>query len=470
MRHRLQKALKIVSIAMLVLGIGIINGANVSAKNDNNTQKKNENQNIEQNIVTVAFVDKQVEDTMYNQKQSVQRLSTVEDKIPEEDDTYIETDTAAEGAAAKWVNGVAVPMSKAEIEEFLEELYACQTQEEYEDMLKTLAYLNGGIDLSPFEWYWESLDELYSDEQIAIMRTGKREWKEVPNVVGMEAMEAYKYMLDRGFLARLNYYYDPDSDLPVDYCYAQEIAPGTLWNTDASIILSIQAPYELLGVSVNRDPDDENFNFDKEIFDQHDINYVPNVVGMTESDALRALEDAGFYNINVYYDFNYTDTPVGICTCQDWPAGEARAATGWMGIYIQSEPPMLYEIPNVIGLSESDACNQLWEAGFRVQPVYEYDPDSSQPVGMCMRQSHTGNHYDSYLLITIYIQIENPNPTPEPPEEPQQTPAPESSPEPSAELTPEPPSETAPEPSTEPSTEPIPQPSESTDDEGQAGE
>lgn len=475
MKHRLHKVLKIVSIAMLVLVIGILNGANVSAKNDNNIQKKNDKENIEQNKAAVAFVDKQVEDTMYNQKQSIQKLNTFEDKMPEEDDRYIETDNAAEDAAAKWVNGVAVPMSKAEIATFLDELYACETQAEYEDMLDTLAYYNGGIDLSKFEWYWEDLKQYYTDDQIEKMRYRQNRKQKVLNVIGLAAMDAYNKLTSEGFIVSLNYIYDSNTDIPIDYCYAQDPPGGSIWDINVSIGLWIQAPEALDGESVIRKPDDEEFDIGSIAQEYRDtVEYyttIPNVIGLSEAQAIRALETADLRDVRIQYGFHGKEIADGVCVNQYMNAG----CRYWNSdpFYVEFNDHSLEKgyVSYLVGNPVSDCIEILKRDGFNYHIIHEYD-GSDTPTGYCIWQEYP---CQSYLLlttcITIKVQAEPPqaSATPQPTPEPVPEPSSVATSEPVADPTPEPSSEPETDLIPEPSTGPTPEPAESTDGEGQVG-
>lgn len=76
-----------------------------------------------------------------------------QDSIATYKDPDHEEDDPPEVVGAKWVNGEAVPMTVAEVDEFLRQIYACETKEEFEALMDTVAYFNVGLDVSKFLWY-----------------------------------------------------------------------------------------------------------------------------------------------------------------------------------------------------------------------------------------------------------------------------------------------------------------------------
>lgn len=176
-----------------------------------------------------------------------QQISGGEETIDNEaiDEKVVEDETAdsesePRGKAALWVNGEKVVLTPAQLAEFNKKLYSCQTKEEYKALVSTIAYYNGGIDLSKFPWYWDDLKEIYTDEQIEMLKNNGNERRKIPSVEGMAAQAAFRKMTDAGFVVRLTYWYSPNSSVAPGYCYKQEFPAGTLWNIDASFFLWIQ--------------------------------------------------------------------------------------------------------------------------------------------------------------------------------------------------------------------------------------
>ena len=150
-----------------------------------------------------SIADNSIKTIYTNELQSMHSAYALAQEAKLEGDTsIIETDGNGEPVASMWVDGKSVPMSTEQIDELEEKIYKCKSQEEYEALMGTLQYYNKGVDLSRFSWFWDEMEPLYSDKQIAQMKSGKREWKKVPDVVGMKAREAYNRMVDAGFITR----------------------------------------------------------------------------------------------------------------------------------------------------------------------------------------------------------------------------------------------------------------------------
>lgn len=348
--------------------------------------------------------------------------------------------------AAKWVSGELVELTSQQLADFEDQLYSCKTKEEYEALMDTLAYYNKGVDLSQFSWYWDEMEEIYSDEQIAMMKNGKREWKAIPNVVGMEAMKAYRVLTDAGFLARLSYEYNVDCTYPVGYCFEQEFSAGTIWNTDASFFIKIQAPASLGGNTVSRNPDDEDFDIEQEIQYHKDNDVfmvdVPNVIGLSEADAIGVLRDVGMRNIDVVYQPMNDGTPLGYCHGQTLGEGYYVNNTETIVICIQSVD-YYRVVPNVVGMYWEDAIAALEALDFNVSWTFESRPKNSLPLHYCLGQSISPgtNTYKQSIKLTLQAYIP-PEPTLAPTQEPTPEPTIKPTPEP-APQSPEPTSETS---------------------------
>ena len=313
-----------------------------------------------------------------------------------------------ESVAAMWVDGESVPMSQEQVSELEKKIYACKSQSELDALMRTLQYYNRGVDFSRFDWYWVQLEPLYSDKQIAQMRYGKREWVIVPNVVGMKAREAFQLMSNLGFLARLAYYPNPSSDLPVDYCYGMDATPGELWPTDASIILSIQAPMEI-DEGIFWDPDDLDFDINaiaKDIRENGRYTIpMPNVVGLSADEALRVLEEAGYKNVQIGYSIIVNDAAPGCCYDQAFPPGTPIYNTTEFWIWCKLLPTVLGEIPDVIRMLQNDAAAALEAAGFSVRYEYVDEPISPVNKDCCIRLNYIpGSMIDTTNVITLFIQ------------------------------------------------------------------
>ncbi|NLE74417.1 MAG: Stk1 family PASTA domain-containing Ser/Thr kinase [Actinobacteria bacterium] len=110
---------------------------------------------------------------------------------------------------------------------------------------------------------------------------------------------------------------------------------------------------------------------------------VPNVVGKQQSEAVLAIENAGF-QADVRPEAS-TDTPVDQVMRQE-PTGDNEAPVGSkIVIYVSSGPPAgQVEVPNVVGKTEEAAIAELQKAKLiaKVQPVV-----SDRPKGIVVNQS-----------------------------------------------------------------------------------
>jgi serine/threonine-protein kinase len=97
---------------------------------------------------------------------------------------------------------------------------------------------------------------------------------------------------------------------------------------------------------------------------------VPNLVGQTKDDALKALSDLGFEG-SLDYDFS-AKVPRDEVIRQDPDAG-TPADEGSTVTFIVSNGPKVVTVPNVVGKSESSAKSTLKEAGFKVSTSSQYD-------------------------------------------------------------------------------------------------
>jgi serine/threonine-protein kinase len=91
---------------------------------------------------------------------------------------------------------------------------------------------------------------------------------------------------------------------------------------------------------------------------------VPTVMGLTESEAFKALEAAGFSPQALPSEFN--KDVAGGTVFKQTPAGGAQAAKGSVVSYVVSRGTELVQIPDVTGKSQSSATSALQKAGFKV--------------------------------------------------------------------------------------------------------
>ncbi len=94
---------------------------------------------------------------------------------------------------------------------------------------------------------------------------------------------------------------------------------------------------------------------------------VPNVVGMSVTEAEATLTEAGFVLGDVNAVFN-ADVPTGQVIDQS-PVAMATAEKGSAVNVTTSKGPKLVEVPTLIGLSEADAQAKLKDLGFTASPL-----------------------------------------------------------------------------------------------------
>ncbi|WP_419994215.1 Stk1 family PASTA domain-containing Ser/Thr kinase [Streptomyces boninensis] len=114
---------------------------------------------------------------------------------------------------------------------------------------------------------------------------------------------------------------------------------------------------------------------------------VPDVIGDDEGDAREELEEAGF-KVVVKPGRVFSDEDDGTVAKQT-PAGEAQSVEGETVTLTISKGQDLVDVPDVEGLGEDEAKQQLEDAGFKVNvngvffgdTVWRVDPDDEAPRG-----------------------------------------------------------------------------------------
>ncbi|MBW6469023.1 MAG: PASTA domain-containing protein, partial [Coriobacteriia bacterium] len=130
-----------------------------------------------------------------------------------------------------------------------------------------------------------------------------------------------------------------------------------------------------------------------------DVVEVPDVVGRTESDAMRILRDADF-EVEPEREYN-SDVPDGQVFRQSPDAGEMVAPESIVTIVI-SRGTQLVRVPDVEGKTKDAATAELEGFGFRVNPTEEFH--DSVAAGRVISQSpESGVSIDSGSTVTIRI-------------------------------------------------------------------
>ena len=130
---------------------------------------------------------------------------------------------------------------------------------------------------------------------------------------------------------------------------------------------------------------------------------VPWVVGQTQGTATENLRGAGF-EVEIVEDYN-DEYDEGLVYWQD-PTGDDKVKKGSTITLYVSLGTELIDVPNVVGMSVSDARATLMNAGFNVTETKEYSGDA-----IVMSQSESGQAKEG---ATVNITAQEPEPEPEP--------------------------------------------------------
>jgi beta-lactam-binding protein with PASTA domain len=127
---------------------------------------------------------------------------------------------------------------------------------------------------------------------------------------------------------------------------------------------------------------------------------VPDVVGLTQGQATRALHDAGL-KPSLQYVPSQQD-PAGTVVAQARPGGTtlSRGQSVQINISVGPDQVPLVDVPNVVGQPEQEARSQLTAAGFRLQVLREETDDPSQEGVVVDQQPERAPEAS---LVTIWI-------------------------------------------------------------------
>jgi beta-lactam-binding protein with PASTA domain/tRNA A-37 threonylcarbamoyl transferase component Bud32 len=148
---------------------------------------------------------------------------------------------------------------------------------------------------------------------------------------------------------------------------------------------------------------------------------VPFVVGRPRAEAAATLEQAGF---EVSFQEEDSDEDQGTVTRTDPSQGESVAKGTTVVVYYSDGPE---SVPDVVGLMQPQAKNQIRNAGFKVETIE--NPNTTEPAGQVLSQSPQGGQpADQGSTVTIVVSSYEPappseSPTDEPTETPSETPS-----------------------------------------------
>lgn len=205
---------------------------------------------------------------------------------------------------------------------------------------------------------------------------------EVPNVIGHTVDQAEEILDELGL--KYNIKYAESEDVPIDEVMEQSIEPGQKVKSGRTIELTVSSGID----SVD----------------------VPSVVGKSQSSAKRTLESAGF---KVEVDTDYSDDVDKDDVISQDPEGGEKVAKGSTVTIVVSEGPEAKEVtvPDVIGLTLSDAKNQITSKGLKVGSVSEKYSDSVAEGEVMYQSVKSGTSVEegSSINLTVSKGPENNN-------------------------------------------------------------
>jgi len=128
---------------------------------------------------------------------------------------------------------------------------------------------------------------------------------------------------------------------------------------------------------------------------------VPEVVGMSEADAIATIEQAGLQvGLPIVREFN-TEVPEGTVISSE-PSAAAQVPKGTKIAIVVSKGTELLKVPDVVGKKKAVAEKTITDAGFKVKVTEEYS--DTTPVGTVISQNPDGGvSIDAGSTITIVV-------------------------------------------------------------------
>lgn len=128
---------------------------------------------------------------------------------------------------------------------------------------------------------------------------------------------------------------------------------------------------------------------------------VPNLVGMTQEDATKVLQDQGLELGDVEDQYITSQSQeTGVVVSQDPSAGTSLDKGSKVAVTVTAELAM----PNVIGLSQKDAVDNLKQAGVKVVEVNKVPVSQESAVGKVVTQDPTaGTLIDPDTGVTLEV-------------------------------------------------------------------
>jgi beta-lactam-binding protein with PASTA domain len=142
---------------------------------------------------------------------------------------------------------------------------------------------------------------------------------------------------------------------------------------------------------------------------------VPDLIGKTKNDAIKALEDAGLA-LGTVSERASTEAERGKVTRQSIPSGTSVERGQKVNVVIGKGPDTAV-VPNVFGETEAQARSDLTAAGFGVSVVHSSTGSCAfQPGRVCGQSPDSGTTQPKGSVVTITVgdtaPTETPSPTP----------------------------------------------------------
>jgi len=191
---------------------------------------------------------------------------------------------------------------------------------------------------------------------IVVFAGGGQETVQVPNLVGMTQDEATESLEDAGLeLGDVGDQYITSKSQEAGVVVSQDPAAGTSLDKGSKVALTVTAELAM-----------------------------PNVIGLSQTDAVNNLKQAGVKVVEVNKTPVSQENAVGKIVAQTPAAGTLIDPDTSVTLEVGEEAAQA-EVPNVVGLTQEKAEEQLKDAGFEVQVV---EASSSEvPEGSVIEQN-----------------------------------------------------------------------------------
>lgn len=222
-----------------------------------------------------------------------------------------------------------------------------------------------------------------SDVRINVSRgTGR---VEVPDVVGARRAVAEQRLTNAGLEARA---FEVPSAEPAGTVVAQNPVPGKEVAQGDSVRINVSSGTPPAGGSTGGG--------------QPAQVVVPDVVGTQQVPAQQQLQRAGF---GVTVGFVPSDEAAGVVVAQNPSAGTRARRGSYVHINVSEgpQPQQRRQVPDVTGLDEEAARQDLQQAGFRVQVFAEPTPDAAEAGTVIRQEPSAGSSAPRGALVTIYV-------------------------------------------------------------------